>query len=153
MKKNRLPIFSTLLMVAISLLLLNGCSNTSKKVPSSDAATATIHFLRPNTLRPMGFLDNTLSIEIDKQPRLKLKKRKSTSIKLKPAEYLITLRYKHVSGAKNEIKKASNERWFTFKEGEDYYLVLKAIDEEFRGGYFEIESVDQATFQAIKSGS
>ncbi len=150
MKNNVFTLFFNLLM-STALLSLSGCSTLIQKTSESDSAThATIHFLRPDTERPMGFMDNTLLIEIDKQPRLKLKKRDSTSIKLEPAEYLVTLRYKHVSGAKNEIKEASSERWFTFKEDTSYYLVLKAVDEEFRGGYFEIESVDQATAQTIK---
>ncbi len=150
MKSNARTLFFNLLM-SIVLLSLSGCSTSIQKAPENSSAThATIHFLRPDTERPMGFMDNTLLIEIDKQPRLKLKKRQSKSIKLEPAEYLITLRYKHVSGAKNEIKEASNEQWFTFKEGTSYYLTLKAIDEEFRGGYFKIESVDQATAQTMK---
>lgn len=150
MKSNTSTLFFSLMMSAF-LLSLSGCSTPKHKTLESDrTAHATIHFLRPNTERSMGFMDNALLIEIDKQPRLKIKKRGSKSIKLEPAEYLVTLRYKHISGAKNEIKKASNERWFTFKENTNYYLVLKAIDEEFRGGYFEIESVDQATAQTIR---
>ncbi len=149
MRRYRFTLFFSLLVIS-SLFSLSGCSSSSKKALSNDTATATIHFLRPNTIRPMGFMDNKLLIEIDKQPRLKLKKRSSASIELEPEEYLITLRYKHVYGAKNKIKETFNERWFTFKAGKNYYLVLKSIDEEFRGGYFEIESVDQATFQSIK---
>ncbi len=150
MKNNRLSLFFSLSIIIISLLFLSGCSTPPKKTYTSDSATATVHFLRPNTEHSMGFMDNALLIEIDKQPHIKLKKRSSISIKLEAAEHLITLRYKYMHGTKNNIKESFNERWFTFKAGKSYYFVLKAIDEEFRGGHFEIESVDQATFQAIE---
>ncbi len=149
MKNHIKKLFLILTIIAVSLPLTSGCSSPFKKTANLSNATATINFLRPGTTRTMGILDNKVIIEIDKKPRLKLKKRSSVSIDLEPAEYLITLRYKHIYGAKNSIRETTDERWITVGEGENFYLI-QAFDEEFRGGFFKIERIDEKTAREIK---
>lgn len=103
---------------------------------------ATVYLLRPYPERAMGFPDNDLKVELNKETLLKLTKGQYTMVRLIPRDYTLTLKNLTEAGAFWAVKEMSRNYRFNFNAGETYFIVIKPLDGEFRGVHFTAESVD-----------
>lgn len=115
--------------------------------PSAPAAN--VYLLRPFTERAMGFPDNELNVELNQEKLLNLTKGEYTMVRLVPRDYTLTLKNLTEAGPLWKIKEMSKNFPFNFRAGENYFLVIKPLDGEFRGVHFIAESVDVFTAKQI----
>jgi len=104
---------------------------------------AAVYFLRPQTERYMGATDNRLTIELDKEPLLKLVKSEYTLVHLKPGAMDVTIKSLTIAGPFREFKKMKRTKRFEFAAGSTYYISVEPVDGEFRGAYFLPHMIDR----------
>ena len=92
----------------------------------------------------MGATDNRISIELDKEPLLKLVKSEYTLVHLKPGEMDLTIKSQTIAGPFREFKDMKRTTRFEFEAGSTYYISIEPVDGEFRGTYFQPHLVDLA---------
>ncbi len=108
--------------------------------PSAPAAN--VYLLRPQPERVMGFPDNELDVELNQEKLLKLTKGQYTMVRLIPRDYTLTLKNLSEAGTLWKVREMSRNYPFNFRAGENYFLVIRPFDGEFRGVHFTAESVD-----------
>lgn len=111
--------------------------------------SATVYFLRPEPERRMGFADNPVTIELNQDRLMKLGRGEYTVVQLAPRESTFTLRNLTEAGPNWNVKELERQYRFELAPGQTYYLVVRAIDGEFRGIHFVAESVDSGTARQV----
>lgn len=132
-------------MLAFSLL---GCTVTRVAgdhplvAAAAGNASATVYFLRPEPERRMGFADNPVVVELNQDRLMKLGLGEYTVVRLVPRASVFTLRNWTEAGPNWDIRELERQYRFEFEPGQTYFIVVTAIDGEFRGVHFLAESVD-----------
>jgi hypothetical protein len=132
-------------------LMLFGCTassvNSSNPLLSDypDALVAKVYFIRPRTERYMGMADNRLTVELDRQPLLKLAKGEYALLHLQPGTAALGLRSMTTWGPGHKIKEMSTLKEFSFAPGQTYYISVQPVDGEFRGVQFHASRIDRDT--------
>lgn len=109
---------------------------------ASGNASATVYFLRPEPERRMGFADNPLIVELNQDRLMKLGLGEYTLVHLVPRASVFTLRNQTEAGPNWSVKELERQYRFEFEPGQTYFIVMSAVDGEFRGVHFLAESVD-----------
>lgn len=138
-----------ILIVGVVLALVSvGCTATRVVgshplvAAAAGGASATVYFLRPEPERRMGFADNPVTIELNQERLMKLGRGEYTVVHLVPRVSVFTLRNLTEAGPHWSIKELERQYRFEFEPGQTYYLVISAVDGEFRGIHFLAQSVD-----------
>lgn len=152
MKISWIRRISGALLSGAIMVTLAGCAATKMASDhpliekNSQAAHATVYFIRPLTERVMGFPDNPLTIEFDNDQLLALAKGEYSLVHMKPREITtMTLKSLTTVGPDWRVKEMVKSQKWSFTAGATYYIVLKPVDGEFRGVYFTAEAVDWFT--------
>lgn len=144
----------TLLCVALAVGL-TGCAGTHVTgshpliTDAPAARSAKVYFIRPRTERYLGVADNVITVEADRVPLLRLVKGEYTLARLKPGAVWVTVRNRTSWGPEHDIKEMSRSAEFELAAGETYYLVMEAVNGEFRGVHFEPKRVDIVRAQML----
>lgn len=144
----RLFLVRQLIAGSILALALVGCTSTRVigshplVAAATGGASATVYFLRPEPERRMGFADNPLTIELNQDRLMKLARGEYTVVRLVPRASVLTLRNLTEAGPRWSVKELERQYRFEFQPGQTYYIVVSALDGEFRGIHFVAESVD-----------
>lgn len=147
MQPRLFPARNVIAGIVLALALV-GCTSTRVvgSHPLVEAAaggtSATVYFLRPEPERRMGFADNPLTIELNQDRLLKLGRGEYTVVRLVPRASVFTLRNLTEAGPHWSVKERERQYRFEFQPGQTYYIVISAVDGEFRGIHFLAESVD-----------
>ena len=136
-------IFS-LAAIIFCALLLSACSgikvvkNNSKLVATKDTSPkAMVYFIRPQMLKPKGYADNTLTVDIDDEKLLEIGAGAYTMVDIKPGTYRISTHSMTAFTNRLEPIHVSRYRDYVFKAGLVYFVYLKQINEEFRGVFYD----------------
>lgn len=105
-------------------------------------ASATVYFLRPEPERRMGFADNPVTIELNQDPLIKLGLGEYTLVRLVPRSSVFTLRNLTEAGPYWTVRELERQYRFEFMPGQTYFLLISAVDGEFRGVHFLAEAID-----------
>lgn len=138
---------------AISLLLmlgagLAGCAGTEvnrshplvAEAPGDQSAK--VYFIRPQTERYLGVADNAITVEADRVPLLEMAKGEYALMHMAPGAMWVTVRNLTSWGPGHDIKEMSRSKGFDLVAGQTYFIVMEAVDGEFRGVHFEPREVD-----------
>ncbi len=136
-KLNILIIFSGL------ALFLGGCGTTiNKNHPSlqninADTGTSNVYFIRPQPVKTKPIADKTISVDFKKKELLKISEGNYVLVKIHPGEGNIVTHSLTKFTAQHDSKAVSRSRHFSFLAGKTYFILLKQLDEEFRGIYYD----------------
>ena len=108
-----------------------------------DLLVAKVYIIRPRTERYLGMADNSIAVELDRRPLMRLAKGEYTLLRLHPGSAWLGLRSMTTWGPGHKIKEMSTVKEFTFEPGETYYIAIRPIDGEFRGVKYEAALVDR----------
>ncbi len=142
-------------VAAIIALLVAGCSMTKvhREHPLVQAAAegvgARVYFLRPETERRMGFPDNPVRLVLNDEPLMSLGRGEYTVVNLVPRDYSLAVSNETEAGTHWDVKTITRDYSFTFQPGETYFVVVRAVDGEFRGVHFVAETVDIGDAQRL----
>lgn len=134
-------------LLLAAALGVQGCSGTRvidsnpRIVPESDSA-ALVYFIRPNPERYMGYPDNTITIYADGEELLDLVKGEYTLVSLRPGTVVLTVYSDTNWGPDFLYKEMVRSRELELDPGQTYFIAMIPVDGEFRGVYFNFESVD-----------
>ncbi len=141
MKRSLLMLFG-LAILAHTTVLEAASTKINKKHPllsteTSDAA-ASVYFIRPSA-GFRGVMGRRLSIRLDGEELLKLKKGQYTLVRLKPWEGQVVVKSSAVVmvGGGNSMIKVEEARHFAFVAGEYYYILMsERIRDMYQGSSF-----------------
>jgi hypothetical protein len=125
------------------LLMLGACSNTGvvKNSPlfpaTEDDPYATIYFIREVVRTRMPVSEEAVTIEINDQELLKLSMGDYTMVRILPTEGTVTVKNLAMYTDKLEPIEMTGSNTFNFASGQTNFILLKTINEEFRGVYYE----------------
>lgn len=128
--------------------LVAGCAVTrvdgGHPALTDDAEAASVYFIRPWTERYMGFADNAIRVDVDREPLLVLGKGEYTLARLQPGRVFLGTRSDTTWGPDQAIRQMARERRLVLEPGETYFIVFRPFDGEFRGVHFEVDAVSRA---------
>lgn len=136
------------LLLAVFAAGVAGCAGTRVDrahpliTDAPSERSARVYFIRPQTERYLGVADNAITIEADRRPLLRMVKGEYALARMKPGAVWLTVRNQTSWGPEHRIKEMSRSREFELAAGDTYYIVMEAVDGEFRGVHFEPRSVD-----------
>jgi len=133
---------TTFILLCISLVSACGnikVENQNPLLVSSykTTPTASVYFIRPRLLKPKGYADNTLTVNIDDQKLLEVNAGAYTLLHIKPGTYRISTHSMTAFTNRIEPIHVSRYRDYVFKADLVYFIYLKQINEEFRGIFYD----------------
>lgn len=123
--------------------------NKDHPLAQVEGGGARVYFLRPETERRMGFPDNPVRLTLNDEFLLSLGRGEYTVMSLVPREYTLAVSNETEAGPHWAVKTLTRNYNFEFQGGATYFVVLRAVDGEFRGVYFVAETVDVADAQRM----
>lgn len=128
---------------------LTGCTN-SKIYEKSRAlqlnendAYSTVYFLRPEVKRGItGVVDNSIRVEINGEETVALSQGEYVMVRVVPSEAVVTFKSLSMVGSKIEPQEMRGSQTFNFAAEQTNFILVKAINEEFRGAYFMPERIE-----------
>jgi len=143
--------------LVILITSISGCGSTSVNAKhilletNKETAAATVYFIRPFTYRERGIADNPVKIELNRKEIILLGKGEYTMVRIKPVEATITT--KNYSMFTNKLMPIEMIRsaTMTFEAGQNYFIHIKQVNEEFRGVYYLPELIGLKTAKRITS--
>ena len=138
----------------LTTLVLSGCgSAVYKQNPAlqteSDAAAASVYFIRPAPVKYKGVADNPVKISYDGQELLKIPEGTYTLLKIKQGKGEVTTHSKTRFTNRLYPIDVSRSRVYTFVAGRTYFIHIKRVNDEFRGITYDPEPVDLATAKTL----
>ncbi len=143
--------------IAILSILISGCGSTSVNTThilleaDKEIAAANVYFIRPFTYRERGIADNPVKIELNRKEIISLGKGEYTMVRIKPVEATITTRNYSMFTNKLMPIEMIRSATMTFDAGQNYFIHIKQVDEEFRGIYYLPELIGLKTAKRITS--
>ena len=156
-----------LLLLCIALLAgvaLSGCGVTIyKQHPALQGITeatpvATVYFIRPALIKPKGFADKPVTVDIDGEHLLELDQGVYVMLKIRPGKSdVITHSLTKFTNQLEPIKVA-RKRNYNFIAGKTYFIYLKQLNEGFRGVFYDpspatLAQAKQVILDASPSGA
>lgn len=111
-------------------------------VVSPDTPVANVYFIRPRMLKPKGYSDGVLDIDLNGKKLLELHAGAYTLLKILPGKAQVSTHSMTEFTNQQFPIAVSRLRDYNFVAGKTYFIHIKRINEEFRGVFFDPESIE-----------
>jgi len=146
MRKSRVsPLNKLKILIVFSGLglFLGSCGTSSNKLHPSlqniteTTGTSSVYFIRPQPVKTKPIADKPITIDFKKQELLTIKEGNYTLLKIHPGQGIVTTHSLTKFTAQPQPMAVSRSRKYTFLAGRTYFILLKQLNEEFRGVFYD----------------
>lgn len=122
---------------------MGGCGTTINKLHPSlqdidaNTGTSSVYFIRPQPVKTKPIADKPITIDFKKKELLKIKEGNYTLLKIHPGEGIVTTHSLTKFTAQLQPMDVSRSRRYNFLAGRTYFILLKQLNEEFRGVFYD----------------
>lgn len=149
-----------LFLLSIALLtasILSGCGGIQVypdnpilvKNDDTKTAAATVYFIRPKMLKPKGYADDSVTVDFEDHHLLSIEQGYYTMVKIKPAKGNVVTRSMTSFTNRIEPIKVQRMRSYNFLAGKTYFILLKQINDGFRGVFYDPKQITLAQAKKI----
>ncbi len=141
-------------LLFLSILIISGlagCATVNNKhpmvvsieiKPGGPEKFSYVYFIRPKPYKPKGVADETIRIEFQKEVLLTIDEGSYTLLRIKPSKGQLKVFNETKFINKTHPVEVWRAREYKFIAGKTYFIYLKRINEEFRGIFYDPESVN-----------
>jgi hypothetical protein len=132
-----------LCMVLLATAALSGCGVTvyqqhpALQDITENTPVATVYFIRPSLIKPKGFADKPVTVDIDGQHLLEIDQGVYVMLKIRPSKSDVITHSLTKFTNRLEPIKVSRKRSYNFIAGKTYFIYLKQLNEGFRGVFYD----------------
>ena len=145
----------SLSMTLLAIALLSGCGVTVfKDNPvlqnvTKDTPLVTVYFIRPSLIKPKGFADKPVTVDVDGKHLLSIDQGFYTMLKIRPGKGNVITHSLTKFTNRLEPIKVSRKRNYDFVAGKTYFIYLKQLNEGFRGVFYDPMQISLAEAKKV----